>query len=243
MTVFSPPEMLVPKRPMMPLAFGLKSLAANSLAAGWVVVVPVKGSSGAKSRLGNMPERAALADTIALDTVTALLAASAVDRVFVVTGSGRLGIRLAALGAVIVPETVANTTGHDRLNAAIEQGIAAARLVCPDANLAVMTGDLPALRLADVDTVFGLAAAHLRSMVPDAEGIGTTTLLARAGVMLVPRFGLDSRAAHEKAGHVVLDLPSRSSIRRDVDTAADLDVARALGLGPNTSVLLDSVQH
>ncbi|TFB75369.1 2-phospho-L-lactate guanylyltransferase [Cryobacterium glaciale] len=209
----------------------------------WAVVVPVKDSSHAKSRLGDRPERAALAEAFAIDTVAALAAASAVERVFVVTGSGRLGIRLAARGAVIVPEAVAKTTGHDRLNAAIEQGIAAARRACPHANLAVMTGDLPALRSADIDSVFGLAAAYPRSMVPDAEGIGTTTLFARAGVMFIPRFGLDSRAVHETAGHVVLDLPSNSSIRRDVDTAADLDMAGALGLGPNTSVLLGSVHH
>lgn len=228
---------------MTPLAFGLKSLAANSVVAGWAVVVPVKGSSDAKSRLGDMPERAALAEAFALDTVAALLAASAVHRVFVVTGSGRLGSRLAALGAVIVPEAVANRTGHDRLNAAIEQGLAAARRACPDSNLAVMTGDLPALRSADIDAVFGLAAAQPRSMVPDAEGIGTTTLFARAGVTFTPRFGLDSRATHETAGHLVLDLPSNSSVRRDVDTAADLDVVGALGLGPHTSVLLGSVHH
>ncbi|WP_104083488.1 2-phospho-L-lactate guanylyltransferase [Cryobacterium sp. Y11] len=211
----------------------------------WAVVVPVKGNDGAKSRLGDMPERAALAETFALDTVAALVAASAVERVFVVTGSAHLGKLLAMLGAVIVPETVAQAEGargHARLNAAIVQGIAAARLACPDAHVAVMTGDLPALCPVDVDTAFALAAEHPRALVPDAEGVGTTTLLARAGVTFTPQFGLGSRAAHEAAGHVALDLLSNSSIRRDVDTAADLEVARALGLGPYTSALFGRVQ-
>ncbi len=221
---------------MTPWAFGSTSLAAN-----WAVVVPVKGGPGAKSRLGALPERAALAEAFALDTVTALVRASNVERVFVVTGSAHLGLQLTGLGAVIVPELQADlgeTTGHPRLNAAIELGIAAARRACPDANIAVMTGDLPALHPADVETVFSRAAQHERSLVPDVEGVGTTTLFARAGITLLPRFGFGSRAAHEADGHVVLGLPPTSSIRRDVDTMADLDAARALGLGPHTSALL-----
>ena len=206
-----------------------------------MVVVPVKGSPEAKSRLGAGPERAALADAFALDTVTALVAASAVERVFVVTASARLGTLLAGLGAVIVPETAGAEMGHTRLNAAIMQGIAAARLHQPDANLAVLTGDLPALRPADLDAALALAAQHTRSVVPDAEGVGTTSLFARAGMLFTPHFGVGSRAAHQAAGHVVLDLPPTSTLRRDVDTVNDLDVARALGLGPHTSALLAAV--
>ncbi|MBG6214454.1 MAG: 2-phospho-L-lactate guanylyltransferase [Cryobacterium sp.] len=210
----------------------------NPAAPRWAVVVPVKGSPGAKSRLGALPKRAALAEAFALDTVAALVAAFVVERVFVVTGSTHLGGLLAGLGAVMVPEAPGDETGHARLNAAIAQGIAAARRACPDANLAVMTGDLPSLRPADVETALSLAASHPRSMVPDADGVGTTTLLARAGVTFMPRFGPGSRAAHEADGHIALDLSPTSSMRRDVDTAADLDAARALGLGPHTSALL-----
>lgn len=125
-----------------------------------------------------------------------------------------------------------------RLNAAIVQGITAALKTYPDRNLAVMAGDLPALRAADVETAFAYAAEYPRSLVPDAEGSGTTALFARAGVALTPRFGLGSRTAHESAGHRVLEVSTTSSMRRDVDTATDLDRARALGLGPHTSALL-----
>ncbi|TFD47709.1 2-phospho-L-lactate guanylyltransferase [Cryobacterium frigoriphilum] len=201
----------------------------------WVVVVPVKGNPGAKTRLEALPERAALADAFALDTVAALVAASTVERVVVVTADAALGVRLAALGAVIVPETRA---AGDPLNAAIVQGADAARRLAPTAHLAIVTGDLPALRSDDVDHALRLAARHECSMMPDAEGTGTTMLLARVGVSLTPRFGLGSRAAHEAAGHVPLEVAATASIRRDVDTPADLEVARTLGLGPHTAALL-----
>ncbi|TFD69098.1 2-phospho-L-lactate guanylyltransferase [Cryobacterium sp. Hb1] len=206
--------------------------------ASWVVVVPIKGSPEAKSRLGAGPQRAALADAFALDTVAALVAASAVERVFVVTPNARVGALLAGLGAVIVLEAPGAETGHARLNTAIMQGIAAARLSQPDAHLAVLTGDLPALRPADLDDAFTLAAQHPRSVVPDAAGVGTTSLFARAGISFTPQFGVGSRAAHQAAGHVVLDLSSTSTLRHDVDTVVDLDVARAFGFGPHTRALL-----
>jgi hypothetical protein len=36
----------------------------------------------------------------------------------------------------------------------------------------------------------------------------------------------------------VLDLSPTSTLRHDVDTVVDLDVARAFGFGPHTSALL-----
>ena len=234
----------------------------------WVVVVPVKGNPGAKSRLSDRPDRAGLADAFALDTVAALLAARGVDRVLVVTGDGELASRLAALGADIVPEApvfvadpevsvagvvaaprspvrrsalssaLSPTLLTDPLNAAIRHGLLVARAAYPQVNLAVMTGDLPALTPTDVEHALILAAAHERSLVPDAAGTGTTTLLALAGIPIEPRFGVRSRAAHEADGHVPLGLAASVSIRCDVDTTADLAVARRLGLGPHTRLLV-----
>ncbi|TFD73311.1 2-phospho-L-lactate guanylyltransferase [Cryobacterium fucosi] len=250
----------------------------------WVAVVPVKGNPGAKSRLGERPDRARLADAFALDTVAAVRAARGVDLVLVVTADDEIGARLADLGAEIVPEGPAaggrapGRPGHpltmavsvtgaaapengsaatlagmassgrvpvpaDPMNAAIRTGLAAARARFPRANLMVLTGDLPALTPADVERALALAAGHERSMLPDAAGTGTTTLFALAGVPIEPRFGPGSRAAHEAAGHVPLDIPPSSSIRCDVDTAADLLVAERLGLGAHTLPLVadDSV--
>jgi 2-phospho-L-lactate guanylyltransferase len=202
----------------------------------WVVVVPVKGNPGAKTRLGGPgTDRAQLADAFALDTVAALAAAAPVLAVFVVTGDTVLGAQLARLGAHIVAEV---RDPADPLNAAIDVGLAAAAAEFPTAHRAVVTGDLPGLTPADAERTFALAAHHERSMVPDADETGTTMLLALAGVPIGPRFGSGSRAAHEAAGHVPLALPARSGIRRDVDTPADLDLVERLGAGPHTSALL-----
>ena len=201
----------------------------------WVAVVPVKGGPEAKSRLGDHPQRARFADAFALDTVAALLAASIIDGVFVVTADEPLAARLAALGAVVVPEV---PDPADPLNAAIRQGTDAAREACPGCGTAVLTGDLPALTAAGIEGALGLAAVHARSMVADEEGTGTTALFALAGVPFSPRFGLGSRAAHEAAGHVPLGLPATASIRRDVDTGENLAEALRHGVGVHTSALV-----
>jgi len=217
----------------------------------WVAVVPVKGRPHAKSRLGNHPERARLADAFALDTVAALLAASVVERVFVVTADTLLAVRLASLGAVVVRElpqtapsggamgaSAATREPTDPLNTAIRQGADAARAAFPGCGIAVVTGDLPALTTADVEAALALAAAHRLSMVADEEGTGTTALLALAGVSFSPRFGPGSRAAHESAGHVPLPLAATASICRDVDTVDNLAEALHHGVGVHTSALV-----
>jgi 2-phospho-L-lactate guanylyltransferase len=222
----------------------------------WVCVVPVKGSAGAKSRLTDLPEtfpaRGALAEAFALDTVAALLAAEMVHRVLVVTADPAAAAPLAALGARIVPEQPPTSApepggpdapGRDPLNAAIAQGIRVAQTEYPLSDIAVLTGDLPALTVPDVETALVAASAHELAMVADEEGTGTTTLLARAGVSVTPRFGPGSRAAHEAAGHVPLDLPATASIRRDVDTVDNLAEVLRRGVGAHTSTLIARSQR
>jgi 2-phospho-L-lactate guanylyltransferase len=270
----------------------------------WVCVVPVKGSAGAKSRLGELPEtfpaRGELAEAFALDTVAALLATTMVERVLVVTADPAAAAPLQALGAQIVPEpprpspsdapnaadawssaeawfpaeawspvdarsladawfstdapspsAAVNAADaphgrtaapRDPLNAAIGAGIRVAQEQYPLCNVAVLTGDLPALTVADVERTLTAATGHDRAMVADEEGTGTTTLLARAGLAVTPRFGPGSRAAHEADGHHPLDLPATLSIRRDVDTVADLVEALRRGVGEHTSALIASSQ-
>ena len=246
----------------------------------WVCVVPVKGSAGAKSRLGILPEtfpaRGELAEAFALDTVAALLGAVMVEQVFVVTADPAAAAPLAALGARIVPELPQKdpsgpAKGHlaatreigsadvpqkdpsgptgdiaaprDPLNAAIDEGIRVAHEHYPLCNVAVLTGDLPALTVADVEVTLTAASAHDLAMVADEEGTGTTTLLARAGTRFTPRFGPGSRAAHEAAGHVPLDLPAMASIRRDVDTVDNLAEVLRRGVGAHTSALIARSQQ
>jgi 2-phospho-L-lactate guanylyltransferase len=130
---------------------------------------------------------------------------------------------------------VAAETAPAGLNAAIRTGLEAAGAARPRA---VLLGDLPALRPADLDAALALARGTDRGFVPDAEGAGTTLLTARADIPLSPAFGRDSAARHRAAGHADLVVAETSTLRRDVDTAAQLHAALALGLGPRTSALL-----
>ncbi len=208
-------------------------------ARGWVVVIPIKGTTEAKSRLALEPDpvspvegRAQLAIAFAADTVAAVFAAKAVAEVIVVTNKGSAPV-FERFGAHVVADPASG------LNAAIRAGIAVARARRPDSPVAAMTGDLPTVRAADIDSMLELAHAHLLALVADKEGTGTTTILAAAGVELVPRFGVGSAERHRAAGHVELDIPAGSRMRLDVDTADDLVLARAVGLGPRSAALLD----
>ena len=98
----------------------------------------------------------------------------------------------------------------------------------------MLSADLAALRPAELAAALAAAEEWPRAFVPDAAGAGTTLLTARPGVGLDARYGAGSRAAHRDSGAVELagDWPS---LRRDVDTPADLAAATALGVGPATS--------
>lgn len=194
-------------------------------ASSWSVVVPVKRLDDAKSRLGLPPDdRAALALAMAVDTLGAVLAAERVARVVVVSGEGRLR-------AAMRPDE--RLTWLDDPGAGLDAAIARGRdaLVASGAGpAAILLGDLPALRPAELDAALASASEQVRGMVPDAEGVGTTMLTALRAEDLRPHFGLGSRLAHEAAGHVVLDAAG-PGLRRDVDTAADLEAAIRLGVG------------
>ncbi len=104
-----------------------------------------------------------------------------------------------------------------------------------------LAADLAALRSSDLTEA--LRAAELvasdsprRVFVPDAAGSGTVLLAATRGAGLEPCFGAGSAAAHQASGAVLLD-GDWPSLRRDVDTPADLAEAVSIGLGPRTEDL------
>ncbi|SBT37445.1 2-phospho-L-lactate guanylyltransferase [Micromonospora narathiwatensis] len=200
----------------------------------WTVVVPVKRLRAAKSRLrGALPavphEELALA--LAADTVRAVRACPAVGEVLVVSDDARVVAEASAAGARPVPDPGAG------LNAAFRRGAAVAG---PRVAVAGLTADLPALRPAELAAALRAVPAGpsgVRGFVADAPGSGTVLLAAPAGVPLDPRFGVGSAAAHAASGALPLrgDWPT---LRRDVDTAADLATAARLGAGPRTAGLL-----
>src|SRR3546814_10618148 len=64
--------------------------------------------------------------------------------------------------------------------------------------------------------------------------------LARSGAVWTSAFGEDSAQRHRLLGCTDLDLPADSTLRRDVDTPAQLEAAASLGLGPRTSALVSA---
>ncbi|MFT4233457.1 MAG: 2-phospho-L-lactate guanylyltransferase [Microbacterium sp.] len=194
----------------------------------WSIVIPVKSASVGKSRLA-VPgvDRVALARAIALDTIAATLATG--HRVVVVTATTEIPHLTEAFGQAPPSCRFVADPGQG-LNPAIQ----AALDVC-NGPRAVLLGDLPALRPSDLDAALRTAENADLGMVADAEGTGTTLLTSRGGI-LTPRFGPASAAKHHAAGHTDLDAPL--SVQTDLDTAAHLAAARALGLGPRTAALL-----
>ncbi|MFD9394709.1 2-phospho-L-lactate guanylyltransferase [Streptomyces sp. NPDC060000] len=200
----------------------------------WTLVIPLKPLALAKSRLADTATdglRPGLALAFAEDTVAAALASPAVRDVAVVTDDALAGRVLAALGARIVPDEP-----RGGLNAALAHGAAAVRAVRPDAPLAALNADLPALRPPELARVLDAAGEFPRSFLPDAAEIGTTLLAVAAGRELLPAFGADSRARHRSSGAVELLLEAVDSVRQDVDTGEDLRAALSLGVGPRTAV-------
>lgn len=198
----------------------------------WWIVVPVKRIEHAKSRLHPElagPLRRDLARAFALDTLTAVLATSGVERVVLVSSEPTVTGNFVNDARV----QVITDPGHG-LTAAIDAGIAA---IGRSVHIGVLLGDLPALRSTDLAEALVQARTVLRGFVADADGTGTTLLTATNGTRLRPRFGTGSAAAHTAAGHLGL-MGVGEPLRRDVDSPKDLEDAVRLGVGPRTAHVL-----
>jgi len=198
------------------------------------VVVPVKPPALAKSRLAALgdPARTALVVAFAADTVTAALETPSVAGVLVVTDDHVLAAGLADLGAFVIPDAVS-----DDLNGSLMQAAFEAHRRWPDAGIAAVCADLPALRPDELDQALGAAPADRMSFVADTGGVGTTAVLSPSLELFAPRFGPESRKAHLEDGAYEIDLVDVPSLRRDVDTPDDLEAALHLGVGPRTSLV------
>ncbi|MGQ0631696.1 MAG: 2-phospho-L-lactate guanylyltransferase [Sporichthyaceae bacterium] len=208
-------------------SFAVPTGAGTTNHLGWTLVVPVKRLELAKSRLAEVAgaHRPALALAFAADTVVAACAVPNV-RVVVVTDDARAAELLGGLGAVVVPDLP-----DAGLNPALAHGASAAGI---GHGIGALSADLPALR--PVDLAYALDAAREGPVVvPDAAGTGSTLYLAPPGIAFTPAFGALSLAAHAAYGARVLDDGAVSSIRRDVDTAADFAAALAMGVGTHTA--------
>ncbi|NKI42208.1 2-phospho-L-lactate guanylyltransferase [Streptomyces physcomitrii] len=198
----------------------------------WTLVIPLKPLGLGKSRLTPFAGdglRPRLALAFALDTVAAALNCPPVGEVTVVTDDPHAAAELSRLGARIVPDPPGSG-----LNAALRQGVRAARRIRPRAPVAAMNADLPALRPAELGRVLKAAEPFGRAFVADAARRGTTLLSALPGNSLRPAFGEASRTRHLASGAREILLSEVDSVRQDVDTGEDLRAAFALGVGPHT---------
>ncbi|WP_344214112.1 2-phospho-L-lactate guanylyltransferase [Kribbella sancticallisti] len=210
---------------------------ADLQVAPWTLVIPVKRTAIAKSRLAAAypQHRPELARAFAVDTTAAALESPLVRAVLVVTDDPVVSADVAALGARVIPDLL-----EAGLNGALEHGAAIAAREFPEAGIVALSADLPALRPAELTAALAVCTAA-RSFVIDQPGTGTTMLAAAAGVALDPRFGVGSALAHQASGAVPIELMAIESLRRDVDTAADLAHAVQLGVGPRTADVMSLV--
>ena len=193
----------------------------------WTVLIPAKALPAAKSRLAPRAADAAaharLVEAIRADTVAAALAAPGVARVVLVVDHPEVRVPEGAQAVV---------QRRDGLNAALADAAGDAADRWPDDGVAALLGDLPALRPAELGAALLTAAGVGAAFVADADSVGTTMLTAAPGRALRPQFGTGSAARHAL---IAEPIPAGAGLRRDVDTAADLQVAVGLGLGPATS--------
>ena len=201
------------------------------------LVIAVKRLRDAKSRLAplfeaDVRERVVLA--MLVDTIAAAREVAAIESITVVTPDPAVAAAVRGLGASVVADPT--PAGHpDPLNNALLAACAAGSVALP--NIAVLQGDLPALRAAELGAALDSAKQHGRSFVADRQGTGTAALFG-FGVPPDPRFGTDSARRHRDSGAVEL-LGEWPGLRCDIDTPADLAEARILGVGPATAAALE----
>lgn len=172
----------------------------------WWVVIPVKPTHLGKSRL--VGRSRGTVRRIAELTIAAAVATPSVAGVVVVTAER--GWPSTTDRVWVVRERAPRG-----ITAAIRAGL---DIVPAHAPVAVLLGDVPGARPAELAAALAAAGRHPRAFVADAEGTGTTLVTARAGVPLRSRFGASSARRHRDAGLVELPIPVDAGLRRDVDT-------------------------
>lgn len=200
-----------------------------------VAIIPIKPLDRAKSRL-HLPakQRRRLALAFAGDTIAAISACAAVRSVTTVTADPRVAALARELGAEVVHDEARD------LDQAVQAAVASVTRGHRDLGVMVAPGDLPALRAHDVCALLAQWGGHDAAFVPDRTGAGTTMVLAAPRAEVVTRYGPDSAARHRELGlRPLTGAPER--VRLDVDTVADLERARALGLGNRTTAELARV--
>jgi 2-phospho-L-lactate/phosphoenolpyruvate guanylyltransferase len=197
------------------------------------LIIAVKRLAAAKTRLApvfSARTRENVVLAMLVDTLTAATRAGSLRLITVITPDEAAAAAASELGAEVLADPTPE--GHsDPLNNAIA---AAERAIAGSfSNIVVLQGDLPALQAQELSEAIAAARHHRRSFVADRLGTGTSALFA-FGATLDPQFGPDSSARHRRSGAIELT-GAWPGLRCDVDTPADLAVARRLGVGAATA--------
>jgi 2-phospho-L-lactate/phosphoenolpyruvate guanylyltransferase len=198
------------------------------------LIIAVKRLAAAKTRLApvfSARTRENVVLAMLVDTLTAAARVASLRSITVITPDEAAAAAASELGAEVLADPTPD--GHDDpLNNAIT---AAERAITGSviSNLIVLQGDLPALQTQELSEAIAAARHHRRSFVADRLGSGTSALFA-FGAALDPQFGPDSSARHRRSGAIELT-GAWPGLRCDVDTPADLAIARRLGVGAATA--------
>lgn len=191
------------------------------------VIVPAKGFSRAKSRLGAALEadaRARLAATLLAHVLTTLRAADAELELLVVTD----GDDAHALGVQHGARVVRDDGGS--LTHAVVAGMASSSR---EIAAVVMMADLPELSVDDVRALLAPLATSDVVIAPDPERVGTSALATRAGVDLPVEFGSgDSFARYQgwaQQRGLSVTFVERPGLSRDLDDPAALSRSPVVG--------------
>lgn len=187
-----------------------------------MILVPVKNLQGAKQRLSallDQERRTALAQAMVHDVLTTLKGWTQRPQVSVVSSDPYACELAADFGFRIIRD---DTNGGE--SDAVEMATAICEAEGVKSTL-VIPGDIPLLRLEELERILEAAPERGSVLVPAADFRGTNAALRRPAGLFPLRFGYDSFYRHVAAARAtglpctVLSLPG---IALDIDTPEDL---------------------
>jgi 2-phospho-L-lactate/phosphoenolpyruvate guanylyltransferase len=188
-------------------------------------IIPVKGLSGANSRLDavlSVEERARLAEALFLDLIMKLPRSRCIDDILVVTADPSVARQARWFEhQVLVQES---DEGHS------EAAAAGARAAMADGaeRVAMLPVDCPMLDVEEVDARMGRSPRTVL-IVPDRHGTGTNALVLNPPDVFMPVFGPDSCSRHvsrARAAGISFALEEVESLATDLDTPEDMSLLR-----------------
>jgi 2-phospho-L-lactate guanylyltransferase len=203
-----------------------------------MILIPVKDLSNAKARLSpllNADQRATLAQSMIEDVLYTLHSWPARPEIAVVSSDPFTTYTARSLKFRVI---------EDRENRGETEAIEMATQVCAKEGVRetlVIPGDIPLMRVWELERIMEMAPAEGSVMVPAYDGRGTNAILRRPAALFPLRFGNDSFQPHLQSAQgtgldcIVLDLPG---ISLDVDTPEDLKQLLATPTESRTQKLL-----